>query len=170
LSAAFGHLGCVEVRQSHPVRAGPDLQVQAVSVHDVAHDPAERLSARRQLAGKSGEGKRQHGAGQQQSHGRELRMSGAIGPGDFVECVDASVAPEAVRLGYTGCALQLGAVYVVDRVGVGSETGLPSVWLRGHHRPCADGSYLARRFRPIYRPNSEILNSLLRDVPAKERA
>lgn len=99
----------------------------------------------------------------------------AIGPGDWVECVNT--IPEHGCFWGVDDRLARGALYQVldafmDRDSdsvlslVGHRRSAAAVAQNGHH------GYLASRFRPIYHPKSELLESLLRksDEPVKETA
>lgn len=91
-------------------------------------------------------------------------MAGAIGPGDWVECVDASA-----RIPYGPPPLCLGSVYRVERVEADVNGWGPGVWIVGIRAESPSGGFYADRFRPIYRPKSELLESLLHkaDEPLK---
>ena len=75
-----------------------------------------------------------------------------IGPGDFVECVDARGAPE----------LTLGSIYMVRLI---CDDG-GGCWLREVDPPPFHDGFFISRFRPIYRPKASLIQSLLH--PAKE--
>ena len=82
-------------------------------------------------------------------------MSDAIGPGDFVECIDA-----------TGAAvLQAGAVYQVREVWTCAE-GLR--WISVGVGEPPEGWYPSR-FRPVYRPKAEVIEEMKRMVGAPLR-
>lgn len=91
-------------------------------------------------------------------------MASAIGPGDWVECVDASPCP---RYGDPG--LRLGALYQVARTERRRDeiTGYEGdgVLLSGYRHPSRGvekkSDWLgASRFRPIYRPKADLIESL----------
>jgi hypothetical protein len=99
----------------------------------------------------------------------------AIGPGDWVECVDPKGADW----------LTFGAIYLVDdvrkfhgacghcgRKGADCDnTGLLLGGIRGIRPGCADYN-CSRCFRPIYRPRAELIETLLRkaDEPLRVEA
>lgn len=91
-------------------------------------------------------------------------MAGAIGKGDWVECINDGGMPQVVRIG---------AIYLVERVGDAPKSGVPCLMLRGVCHPTVrtdSGRWVrAEYFRPIYRPKPELLESLLRkaDEPLK---
>lgn len=89
-------------------------------------------------------------------------MAPAIGPGDWVECVDAQFHASA------GVALVLAAIYRVrevlpDAILSGGGRG-PTVRLRNIALPIGphgvEASWAISRFRPIYRPKQEIIEAL----------
>lgn len=89
----------------------------------------------------------------------------AIGPGDFVECVDASPSLK------TGERLSVGAIYQVREVlrGPGmsgrTENGVRLVGQRRClNRQGVEYAWRADRFRPIYRPKSSLIEQLKRPV------
>ena len=89
-------------------------------------------------------------------------MAEPIGPGDWVECVEAS---PCWFYGPTG--LTRGALYEVCHVGPGEcESGF-GVWLVGFRSNGPRGGYGIHRFRKVYRPNADLIQSLLRPVPAE---
>jgi hypothetical protein len=55
-----------------------------------------------------------------------------------------------------------GAIYQVERVGPG-VSGRPVVWLYGRELDWV--CWRVQRFRPIYRPKSEIIEALKQPVP-----
>lgn len=95
-------------------------------------------------------------------------MSVDIGPGDWVECINASPNSHGDAV-----PLTLGGIYrvamVVETVGFKGEcTGLGLVLHDVEFRfyPIASGAqvpeaFSVRRFRPIYRPKAEVINALL---------
>ena len=90
-------------------------------------------------------------------------MGAAIGPGDFVECIALGVSLEGFVTGYV-----IGAAYLVSEIGC-DERG---PWLNcvGMPRPKDVGFYNYPgwdfgAFRPIYRPKSEIIESLKAPAP-----
>jgi hypothetical protein len=84
----------------------------------------------------------------------------AIGPGDFVECVDAE--PEA-HCPFRSIGLSRGHVYRVERVLVAHETEV-LVLAEVLHPHNEWGAYRADRFRPIYRPKRSLIEGLKRPV------
>lgn len=92
----------------------------------------------------------------------------AIGPGDFVECVDATSGPGAWM---PGEAPVVGAIYTVERVFV-NGWGIESLHLRELKRHPGSVAfwgggplgYNIKRFRPIYRPKSSLIEQLKRPV------
>jgi hypothetical protein len=99
-------------------------------------------------------------------------MAAPIGPGDWVECVDVS---PRYQPGYGWCPapdqLVLRSIYRVARVFCEPVWGVDSVVLEGlgAHETRADGAYWAGRFRPIYRPKSELIDTLKQPAPAGVR-
>lgn len=91
-----------------------------------------------------------------------------IGPGDYVECINAS--PHRGGLGATG--LVSGATYCVRAVvrdALDMVTGEPSMGLLVHgvtHPLEPVGSFCSERFRPIYRRDNSLVARLLSDIPA----
>lgn len=83
----------------------------------------------------------------------------AIGPGDWVECVNDGGMPEIVSVG---------AIYLVEGVGPAPISHVPCLVLRGVRHPTAPeniGKWVAAEyFRPIYRPSSDLIQSLLQPV------
>jgi len=92
-------------------------------------------------------------------------VAAPIGPGDWVECVDASTPP-----GFTLRAhLAVGRLYLVEWVGVVppgfSNPGAPAIRLMGHPSGLnrmgrQTVGWAIARFRPIYRPKQEIIEAL----------
>lgn len=82
-------------------------------------------------------------------------MTGAMGPGDLVECVNATPSP-----GWMGppSRLVVGTFYTVEAVGVIPEgyveVGEPWVRIIGHMPTSGCFGYHALRFRPISRRGS----------------
>lgn len=96
-------------------------------------------------------------------------MNASIGPGDWVECVDVS-APSGQL--HDGGFLVQGRIYQVERlVQVRSQDlGLtPGVNLVGqpalHGQSGRKGGYGLWRFRPIYRPKSDLIQQLQQPAP-----
>jgi len=88
-----------------------------------------------------------------------------IGPGDFVECVDANPSPGTI-FGPTE-ALRLGALYTVERCML--IDGTPCVHLVEIKRDARailfygeNCGYATRRFRPIYRPKPNAFDQYLK--------
>lgn len=102
----------------------------------------------------------------------------ATGPGDWVECVDAAFGADGGFQCADGWLLQHGAVYMVlEVISASNRMGkiVPALRLAGlSHRSETgrSGGYAARRFRPIYRPKSELIETLLKsaDEPVREDA
>jgi hypothetical protein len=95
-------------------------------------------------------------------------MAGAIGKGDWVECVDASPMrhiPTGLVAGCIYCVEGLTPARMEGNSSLGSGLLLVGIRHPGNWR----GDFAASRFRPIYRPNSELLESLLRkaDEPVR---
>jgi hypothetical protein len=95
-------------------------------------------------------------------------MTDAIGPGDFVECVDAS--PDA--WGWFDCPLVVGAIYTVHECATGTlrPDGAKGRGLRldRHNPPIPRGFWGDHRFKPVYRPKQSLIRDLLE--PIKETA
>jgi hypothetical protein len=95
----------------------------------------------------------------------------AIGPGDFIECVDAG--PYRGSGGWVVPTLALlvhGAIYQVATLSTHPEYGVPTVCLVGYPSYgeevgdaifCGWGLF---RFRPIYRPKADLIESLLQGI------
>lgn len=93
-----------------------------------------------------------------------------VGPGDFVECVDVAPPPFPTRLNVHPSSLSLHSVYTVRALCV-SRLGRPMLILnevQSAYNP--QRAYYAYRFRPIYRPKSEIIESLKAPAPELEPA
>jgi len=91
-------------------------------------------------------------------------MTSAIGPGDWVECVDTNpVNFPTFDPQKTGPELLTkGAVYQVESI-VPSRRRRPMLQLRevrSTRNPM--GAFYAHRFRPIYRPKADLIERLLR--------
>lgn len=80
----------------------------------------------------------------------------AIGPGDFVECVDASPPDRHDR----GSRLVVGALYRIARLDITPYRRLPACWVVG-----VDVLWRISRFRPIYRPRERAFDHLLTTIP-----
>lgn len=97
----------------------------------------------------------------------------AIGPGDWVECVDASGANNGGM--FDGGFLVAGRVYQVRALST-LTGGAPGVKLVGqpdiHLKTGKRGSYSVTRFRPIYRPKADLIERLMQpiDEPVKQPA
>ena len=93
----------------------------------------------------------------------------AIGPGDFVECVDASPTRGGWPVPFVA-----GAVYLVERLHVYSDAwacaGAIAVVIRGCPNPYNGGEdgWNPGRFAPVYRPKQSLILDLLQ--PIKEDA
>lgn len=91
-------------------------------------------------------------------------MAAPIGPGDWVECVDASLRRVTIASG----RLVRGAIYCVawcaerhaTGVGLVQSIGLTDPVMRWYAEDGTEGGYVADRFRPIYRPKQELIQSL----------
>lgn len=92
----------------------------------------------------------------------------AIGPGDFVECIDAS--PE--RITGAKCSLVLGNLYVVEAVWhlTDIRDGLVgcAIDLVGVARPWDNTAFGLHRFKPILRPKPDAFTRLL-ETPTEVR-
>lgn len=93
----------------------------------------------------------------------------AIGPGDWVECVNARPSH---WYGYD-CGLVVGAVYQVRAIipAAISPFGDTGLGLHLHEivRPLdvdwgTEPAFCATRFRPVYRPKSELIQGLLQPI------
>lgn len=86
-------------------------------------------------------------------------MAAPIGPGDFVECVD--VRPS---LRFAPPALRLGAIYCVEGIEPECFCSLcgrcAGLVLLGYAPQPGARAAKACRFRPIYRPNADFIESL----------
>lgn len=88
----------------------------------------------------------------------------SIGPGDFVECVDARPCPI-----YGPVPLVVGGLYVVSRVEQDTATVFGwSIFLVGVRSGGPHGGFGGGRFRPIYRPKQSLIESL--KTPVEEPA
>lgn len=88
----------------------------------------------------------------------------AIGPGDWVECVHAGEFQGNVSRG----RLVQGAIYRVRAIGL-TGSGCLGVALVEVRDPITDrynGFWRIGRFRPIYRPKSEIIEALKQPAPS----
>jgi hypothetical protein len=100
-------------------------------------------------------------------------VSAPIGPGDFVECVhaDAIRGVWAGQCWEPGAALTKGAIYTVREVfiDVAGREALDLVEVqRGPEAVKGWGGrigYAPERFRPIYRPKSDLIESLKQPAP-----
>lgn len=94
----------------------------------------------------------------------------AIGPGDWVECVDAK---PCARWGDPG--LRKGGLYQVEAVSIRCDEvsgyKAAAVRLAGYVHPTVEGvRWLGLdRFRPIYRPNVDLIQSLKAPAPPAVR-
>ena len=79
-----------------------------------------------------------------------------IGPGDWVECVDASDSPHHLL----SCPLVLGAMYLVVELHPEDAAGEVGV----ETRSIPERIFRASRFRPIYRPKESLIQTLLEPV------
>lgn len=91
-------------------------------------------------------------------------MSAPIGPGDFVECVDASITPGCGPHGLVAGRIYL--VLAVEAVPPGfRDAGSPGLLIDGASpttNECGIPIRLFRpeRFRPLYRPSADLIESL----------
>lgn len=87
-------------------------------------------------------------------------MSAPIGPGDWVECVDASACPA-----YGPTPLVVGLIYAVERIdGRADVVGGVALHLVGVRSGGPQGGFGAFRFRPVYRPRTDLIETLLQPV------
>jgi len=84
-------------------------------------------------------------------------MTSAIGPGDWVECIDVSWRPLAH---YPPSQLIVGAVYQVEDVDRDAHD--PGIWLVGITSPHCTGTFSTSHFKPIYRPKAKLIEDLLK--------
>lgn len=91
-------------------------------------------------------------------------MTAPIGPGDWVECVNAS--PFHSRNAVSN-RLRVGAIYQIANCGLDPGDGVPIVWLVGLDSGDFTRAFLAARFRPIYRPKASLIESLLTAKPVR---
>lgn len=90
-------------------------------------------------------------------------MSDPIGPGDYAECVDSS---PGWATGATG--LVHGRIYRIKdvlREHTHAITGCPTAGVILHDGPNPHNPWDISRFKPIYRPKTSLIQSLLSDVP-----
>lgn len=81
-------------------------------------------------------------------------MAASIGPGDYVECVNVE------RMRGVSCRfLRLGAVYRVTWAGR-SAFGVEILRVAGIELPPGKRGFQLERFRPIYRPKADLIESL----------
>lgn len=96
----------------------------------------------------------------------------AIGPGDWVECVGCDTPNHEGHEPVRGDRPQRGQIYLVDRVDLArSTTGRmrPALTVTSPKAYSANGNEIGwgvENFRPIYRPKSELLESLLKRADA----
>ena len=88
-------------------------------------------------------------------------MAAPIGPGDWVECVDASPCSM-----YGPPPLTVGALYRVERIREFEPEVIDGwcLWLVGVRANSPEGAFGGGRFRPIYRPKSSIIEQLKQPV------
>ena len=95
-------------------------------------------------------------------------MAADIGVGDWVECVDAT------PFHHTYPTLQLGALYCVREVAIDPSPRTPDrkngvrlhgIYLPKRQKDQAERGWRLSRFRPIYRPRADLIESL--KTPAK---
>lgn len=93
-------------------------------------------------------------------------MTAPIGPGDFIECVDAG----PMRPGVEPSGLVAGKIYTVRGVDVVPDkftnAGEPIVLLVEVCPPVETDGYDPARFRPVYRRDETLTARLLSDIPA----
>jgi len=88
----------------------------------------------------------------------------AIGPGDWVECVDNSCGQ--LEAWSAGERLEKGAVYQIGDCWVDTHTLKEVVSIVGRERVAGSRrkgrrlGYSINRFRPIYRPKADLIESL----------
>lgn len=89
-----------------------------------------------------------------------------IGPGDYVECMDAS----PLRPGGIPSQLISGKIYTVRGLDVVPgwyrNAGEPLVLLVETSPPLETDGYDPARFKPVYRPDASLISRLLSDIPA----
>lgn len=96
----------------------------------------------------------------------------AIGPGDWVECIDAST--RGASIWEPGGEIVVGQAYQVSDVFEGWN-GAPNLALVGRDRGIAERfhgcrlGYAPDRFRSIYRPKSDFIESLKAPAPPAVR-
>lgn len=100
-------------------------------------------------------------------------MAGAIGPGDWVECIGFPGRSGPAR----GDVPVVGGLYCVramregsDRIHGGVSLGLLLVGLYAYHPDGQEGAWHPDCFRPVYRPNADIIASLKAPSPYRELA
>lgn len=98
-------------------------------------------------------------------------MSAPIGPGDWVECVESRQGTLLLRVG---------AIYQIEAVrnfewscdgcepGECDQCGVRCVGLDSSRPGYSGGWICSRRFRPVYRPKSEIIQALKQPSPTRE--
>jgi hypothetical protein len=101
-------------------------------------------------------------------------MSAPIGPGDLVECIDGS----ASSVWWDRGVVRQGSIYTVEQVMRPGEPGLDlddggglilaEPETKEWDGDGVEGAWRIDRFRPIRKPNIEVLKSLLQPSPERE--
>jgi hypothetical protein len=100
-------------------------------------------------------------------------MANAIGPGDWVEFLGYGGNPGSFS-GADGTKLRVGGLYQVEeiiRAAMSTGGTCEAITLVGIHRLSVRGrrmAYLPERFRPIYRPRADFIESLKAPSPARK--
>lgn len=97
----------------------------------------------------------------------------AIGPGDWVECVDGGAWRDGLKLParHEGRPIVPRHVYqvrevIIGRGANGPEPGLRFVGIRAFNDAGLEGGWPMAGFRPIYRPREDLIQTLLQPLPA----
>lgn len=92
-------------------------------------------------------------------------MSGAIGPGDFVECIGD----------WPGIGLRRGSVWLCEDVvrapatcDMCDDIDAGVLMLKGYRPPAGYDGCCPCGFRPIYRPKSDLIDTLKQPAPERE--
>lgn len=91
-----------------------------------------------------------------------------IGKGDFVECMNNTALP-GTRWFFPEDVLSVGVLYRVRDCFEAPDGA--SILVDGHERQRSSArfgyrvGYGVERFRPVYRPNAQLLQSLLTNIP-----
>jgi hypothetical protein len=89
----------------------------------------------------------------------------AIGPGDWVEAVKTEAAMD-------GTSIVTGSLYCVEMVGAGGgfcSDCSSQDWLTLHGEPETGFGWCPCGFRPVYRPNADLIEHLKTPAPEIER-